>query len=248
MQNSDQQSMWEELVDRMIDKARSIFDSNSVSEGEVPKIVACALLARTINHVEASLLLLTQGYIVEARTIARSCYENMFWISALGRDSDRFIRDLELHDAMHRIKHANGLIARSNELDFDINTLTEFKNGLEETYGKVSPIDMASAAARGGVDAAYIIYRELSTDAAHPSATSLSRHFTDDDGSNRPGTLRARPSCDPVEQEETLEFLCQALLGVSIAANLVIVGQSNDEMFEELSEAYINLSNLRKRP
>jgi hypothetical protein len=53
-----------------------------------------------------------------------------------------------------------------------------FRVDMKEKRGKPNAITHKGAADDGGVGPAYVIYRELSGDAAHPSATSLSTTLT----------------------------------------------------------------------
>ena len=67
---------WLALTDRLYAKGVDVFDGAHppvTDEGtRDPKVVALTLLARTLSHVKAVVLLLDQGLIVEARTISRS--------------------------------------------------------------------------------------------------------------------------------------------------------------------------------
>ncbi|MBW7965524.1 hypothetical protein [Bradyrhizobium sp. BR 10261] len=43
---------------------------------------------------EAALILLDAKQIVEARTIARCCLENLYWIVGLAEDGDNFVEQM----------------------------------------------------------------------------------------------------------------------------------------------------------
>jgi hypothetical protein len=66
---------WFRLAERLIAKGKAVFEDSTVHESEAgtadPKVVALALLARTIGKFEAAVLLLNNGYLVEARTMTR---------------------------------------------------------------------------------------------------------------------------------------------------------------------------------
>src|SRR5579871_2305474 len=48
-----------------------------------PQFLALALLARTISNLKGAVILLDALRIVEARTITRSCFENLYWTVGL---------------------------------------------------------------------------------------------------------------------------------------------------------------------
>jgi DNA topoisomerase IB len=90
------------------------------------------------------------------------------------------VKAMELDDAASRMKRATGLLEwskqQSQKFDF-AESLEKFRDGMKEQHGKPGGITHKGAADDGGIGPAYIIYRELSGNAAHPSATSLSRHM-----------------------------------------------------------------------
>jgi hypothetical protein len=53
-----------------------------------PEIIAVLLLIRTLSNFRGTVILLRADRIVEARTVARCCFENIFTIAAL-RDGGR---------------------------------------------------------------------------------------------------------------------------------------------------------------
>src|SRR5262245_10143142 len=71
---------WLALGHRLYEKGKAVFDHSSVLESEAgtgdPKVVALALLARTMGNFEAAVLLLDNDHIVEARAVTRCCFEN----------------------------------------------------------------------------------------------------------------------------------------------------------------------------
>ena len=160
---------WLALGDRLYDKGKAIFDHSDVPESEAgtkdPKVVALTLLARTMGNFADAVLLLNDHHVVEARRIARCCYENLFWIAALSKKSDEFIRSMELDDAASRMKRATGLLdwTKQQAQCFDFaESLGKFRDDMKERHGKPGGISQWDAADAGGVGPAYIIYRELS--------------------------------------------------------------------------------------
>jgi hypothetical protein len=84
-----------------------------------------------------------RSHVVEARTMARCCYENLFWIAALATKGEEFVKRMELDAAASRMKRAGGLLEcskqQSGKLDFYA-SLTAFRNELKEKHGKPDAI------------------------------------------------------------------------------------------------------------
>src|SRR5260370_6567629 len=57
-----------------------------------PKVIALALLSRSLGHFKATCHLLEIGLIVEARTLTRCIFENLFVQGGLAEGGDEFVR------------------------------------------------------------------------------------------------------------------------------------------------------------
>ncbi|MFZ1910114.1 MAG: DUF5677 domain-containing protein [Burkholderiales bacterium] len=68
-----------------------------------PKPIALLLLIRTMSGFQAVILLSERGMIVEARTLAGSCYENVYVLSALKKDGEALVKAM-VADEMHARK------------------------------------------------------------------------------------------------------------------------------------------------
>jgi len=94
---------WLSLGDRLYAKGVDVFDNSKVMESEAgtrdPKVVALTLLARTLSNFQAAVQLLGSQHVVEARALTRCCWENLFWIAALSKKGDEFVKTMELDDA-----------------------------------------------------------------------------------------------------------------------------------------------------
>ena len=75
---------WKRLVGDIRDAALGMFANSEVARTECgfadEKVLALTLLARTVSNVKGALLLLDAKRIVEARTITRCAFENLYWI------------------------------------------------------------------------------------------------------------------------------------------------------------------------
>ena len=112
-------------------------------------------------------------------------------------------------------KHGNALLewARASGGQSFESTLDVFLQKLESETPKKGDVVLYEAAKSGNIKAGYIIYRVLSTDAAHPSSVSLDRHLQYDDRENpQKLTFLGMPRADSHEESRTAEFAFGALL------------------------------------
>ena len=91
---------WLAFADRLIALAYAIFGEAKIEItqklfGE-PKILSMALLCRTVGNFKGVVALTKEGLVVEARTLTRSCYENLYCMAALIEQGDDFVK------AMHQ--------------------------------------------------------------------------------------------------------------------------------------------------
>lgn len=242
---------WIGLAQRALQKGSAIFEGSHFADSKGglsnPAFAAIALLARTLGNVNAAILLLNNGCTVEARTLVRCCYENFFWLAALAKQGEDFIAQIRLDDTTNRIKRGKALLQWSSKQlqagEFE-QRLADFVAGLEGSEEKLSAVSLFNAAGAGGIGDAYVLYRELSTDAAHPSATSLSRHIAQV-GDNS-FTLQADPLRGDREDEDTLELLCSALIGCCSASEEILSEQGLGEPLGDIASVFRSYSDSNK--
>jgi hypothetical protein len=237
---------WRSLAERILAAAREVFEAADIAENaRDPRLLALTLLARTVGNFEGALSELSNNRIVESRTLVRCCWENLFWTAALAKKGDEFVQKVIADDAFSRHRRGKRLLqwskTQASPRDFE-RKLEEFLEDYEEKNPDKAAIQHATAADVGAVKGGYIIYGELSTDAAHPSAVSLDRHADFDETGNE-FTLRARPEVVQDEVEQTLEFGCSATLGVAVAANQIL---GFPVKLNDLAEEFQALSNKSK--
>ena len=243
-----------DLAQRLYAKGVDVFDGADVPPTEAglryPKVIALTLLARTLSEMRAATLLLDHGQVVEARTLVRGMCENLFWAAALARKGDAFVEEMKLDDVTSRKARTAGLIEWAKAQDGSqevVDKLDRFRAGLVEDHGQTWGIKLQQAATAGGVQDYYVVYRELSTDAAHPSAESLSRHVSlNDDEEGPPFIVNAAPNIAVGEAAETVELMCGAALYALVAVNEIVGGVPVGERLAVLREAYVSLSATNK--
>jgi hypothetical protein len=201
------------------------------------------LLARTLSNLKGALLLLGARQIVEARTITRCCLENWYWVVALAEEGAVFVRKM-LGDEMTHRKHAGQSIFE-NGLKLEAETEARLREWLKDTnkqFGDAKTLHPKQVAGSKNVRSSYLFYSALSSDAAHPSVSALNRYViphTEDEV----GGVDVCPIVKDEEIEQTLEFLCMAVMSVCVCVNEMIGGTRGGQPLRTMADEYIALSN-----
>jgi hypothetical protein len=100
-----------------------------------------------------------------------------------------------------------------------------------------------SVALNGLLADGYLLYSQLSADAAHPTVTSLNRHVGHENGE---AIVDVAPA--PGEQEivQTWDWACNAMLGVCVGVNQVLGGTPAGQGLRQLGDRYHGLTTGRK--
>jgi hypothetical protein len=98
---------------------------------------------------------------------------------------------------------------------------------------------------RSDFEKTYIFYGQLSSDAAHPSTTALSRYIVPESHPEG-GGIDVQPVVSEHEFAETCEYLCMASIGVCVAADQIIGGTAGGKVLNVIAERYTELSNRTK--
>jgi hypothetical protein len=207
------------------------------------KVLALALLARTLSHLKGTLLLLREKRIVEARTITRCCYENLYWVVGLDREGEEFGRRM-LHDEMSHRKHL-GQFMFENDITLEPEIADRLRGWLRDTnkrFAAAKTLNPKQVAALSDIGRSYIFYGQLSSDSGHPSITALNRHVVPDTA-DEVGGIDVEPVVKGEEIEQTLELLCQAVMGVCVGVNQMLGGTQGGSALNGLADEYVALSN-----
>jgi hypothetical protein len=236
----EQKAGWVAHGDKLLQLARSIYAEADLMESGMgasdPKVIALALMCRTVGNFRGVMSMVEQGLIVEARTLTRSCCENLIWIDALAAAGKEFVREIVANE--YKSKEMRGQVlaqwagGQQTEPPFT-KELHAYLNSIKSKSKNL--INVKSTAQSGILKDAYIIYGQLSSDAAHPSADSLSRHIRRE--SNDSIAIVADGLTDHAESLQTMEFACSHLLGVCVGTNQILgrvpSGKSMHDLFEE---------------
>ena len=190
------------------------------------RILGLLLLARTLSNLKACLLLLDSGFIVEAKTIARCCYENSYWVGALVREREGFRSAMVHHEMRHKRMRAQTLFASTRGLEGAIGDKLREWMRTHKQYEDSPTLEPKAVAERAQNNASYVFYQHLCWD-AHPSVETLNRYYVLPDHEGIP-TIDVDPKVKTDEAVEMLNLLCLAVIGVFLGVG-ELIGNDNAE-------------------
>jgi hypothetical protein len=210
-----------------------------------PKVIALASLSRSLCHFKAIYRLLEIGLIVEARTLTRCIFENLFVQGGLAEGGDGFIQKMVDDTAKGRQSRGTWVLGWLDEQEGQSpyeDHLRKTMDKLRALYPKPRAINFAEITNDGGLKNAYLWYKQLSSDAAHPSLEALARHVTKQaDGSL---LVSVEPAASEKDTLGTMEWACQALMGVTVGANQIAGPVKAGEKLPALCDEFIRLAGV----
>lgn len=242
---------WRTFVADVRDVGLGIFATTEVEKTERgyadEKVLALTLLARTISNVKGAILLLDAKRVVEARTITRSVFENLYWIIGLAEEGDAFVRKMRDDEMNHRRAQGQNIFAADIALEAEVgDQLRDYLRGNKKQFEKAKSLSPKQVAQiRSDFEKTYIFYGQLSSDAAHPSVTALNRYVVPETHPEG-GGIDVEPVVSDHELAETFEYLCMAAIGVCVAANQIIGGTPGAAALNGIADRYTDLSNRTK--
>lgn len=177
-----------------------------------PRVVALALLARTLGHLKAIISLTEQGLIVEILTLARSCYENSFRIARLDADGDSFVR--EMRKEMIAGMRARGRAVLENTSEMPPGRAEDIRFLLREIkskHGGASALAPKEVVKNTSLSESYLAYLLLSRE-SHPTLSSLARYLEDDGAEDGSPIFVLEPIPTTKELVDALVLACTATL------------------------------------
>lgn len=210
-----------------------------------PKILTLALLSRTISNFEGVIALTKQGLVVEARILTRSCYENMFYIGGLIEKGEEFISQMFGDEIISRLERGKLVLelkqGRNKSFDEFGKDLPERIKDMKKRWPKAKFLNPSDAAKSSVLKNAYLAYRQLSADAAHPSLRALHRHMEQSKENNKRMILNVKPANSPIELVHTVNLACIALMGACVGVNQILERSNLSQQMSELNEEYLTL-------
>lgn len=250
MGDGDKKEAWLAFSSKLYELGKRLYDEADLIETDRgaadPKVIALTLLCRSLSHVEGAVAMIERGLIVEARTLTRCCYENLIWMEGLAAKGVEFVKQITGNE--HAYKQLRGKVilewASKQEAKPQYEEkLQAYMAELKEKHPGAKSNSFKATAASGVLKDTYVVYTQLSSDAAHPSAESLSRYITRTKISDTETTLNidALPCPEGKEVLQTLEFACNALLSICVGANQVIGGLPSGKELAPMFENFLAL-------
>jgi Family of unknown function (DUF5677) len=229
----------------------SEFSITTTSKGFAdPRILAKMLMARTLSNFKGVIFLLGNDLVLEARILARCCYENSFWIAALVQDGDKFAAKMRRDDVRSRRSRSEQILTKyHSELPDDIKkTLHGQIRRMNRERSPPKSLNPQNVARNGPLDRRYEVYSQLSADAGDPSLTSLARYMT---RSVENGQIVLGADLFPTPKKEeillTWDWACDAVLLACAGVNEILGGTPAGDRLEAVLKQYNALKVRRPR-
>lgn len=214
-----------------------------------PKVLSLALLCRTYLNLKGVIAVAREGLVVEARTLARSCWENMFYVAGLVEKGDEFVSEM-YHDDIKSLRSRGEFVLNDlGELDpFGEQMAHQLRARVQEMgqrWPRAKLLNPKAALKNSVLERAYLFYSQLSADAAHASITALKRHLVRDVEN---GEIVLGLDIHPVEKgsevADTLDMACNAVLGACVGVNQILGGTEAKDMLNGLFLEYESIRDL----
>ena len=175
---------WLAFADRLIALTYAVFGEAKIEITEKlfgePKILALALLCRTLGNFKGVIACARESLIVETRTLTRSCYENLYCMAALIDQGDDFVKAMHQDQMRSFRSQAEFLLEDIDNEHIGDTELVEQLRAVKEIkarWPKANFLTPKQTVKDSVLRQSYLIYRKLSGDAAHPSILALKRHL-----------------------------------------------------------------------
>jgi hypothetical protein len=235
-------ALWLAYLGRIIACGEGIVETARIKndDARLPKLLAACLLARSVSTARALVHLIGLGHVVEARMLARSIFENEFYLFRLARDDgSAFAREMFADEAYYHhalgqtmLKEEQAREAMGGEEQSRIQAIVK---QVRQESPNAAPLKPQKVISSTDISSASVLYQKLSSDAAHPSLTALKRHLVQSAGTEG---LLLKPRIKDGEVMDTVFLASMALLGGCIAANDAFGQTTGGERLEGLVAEY----------
>lgn len=211
-----------------------------------PRVIALALLCRSISNFRAAVLLVQQDQVMEARAIVRLLCENLLWLGALRERGSDFVKAI-VSDERYKQRVLAQVTMKltgkhgGNASSPDAMTLRQVIKRLSENPND-KPLHADEIAAAGVVELAYVDYVRFSLEAVHCSGTALARHVSSKrTDTARELTVSVIPNTSPRDALVTVLHACSGLSGAAVATNeMVGFTEASDKLAAVVTEFQSN--------
>ena len=196
--------------------------------------VAVRLLMRSSGSFQGVILLAERGMVVQARTLVRCVIEDSFVAAALTTEPDKVIQMLkDGHEASRRFQAEFILAQGLGPSDMDRKKLEEAIDKMDDKARFLMPKKVAGMSS---MLPQYLNYMRLSSDAAHPSATSLQKHVKVRD--DRVGWAYSMGPAVQGDIESTLHRALLAVLPMGVVVNQFMPDPVNSAALDALGTRF----------
>lgn len=144
------------------------------------KVLTMFSALRSLSNFQSAIMNLERGMVVEARIMARCLYENSFCIGALVDNPDKFIPLLR-HDNI-AAKRGQAVALKSGSYSLTLDVEAAMNERISGDRGR--HLNWKDIAEMSSLNNNYLMYKHLSDDAMHYSASSLKRYIISDKETN----------------------------------------------------------------
>ena len=209
-----------------------------------PKILAAALLSRTLSNLKGVIALTKQGLVVEARVLARCCYENMFTVGGLYAEGEAFAKKM-IEDNEAGRKGRVRFTVETPRIFYSLSA--EMQDSVKEKHDtfaagpKTGFLMPKQVAGLSEFKETYLVYSQFSGDAAHPTLMALARHWGPAGG--KVAYFDVEPEPKESELDETLHLACISLMGIMVVVNEMHGYTQVGKTLPELNQKLLALQN-----
>jgi len=218
---------WLDFAEKLPPIALSILDEAQIPETPGgafdPKVMAAAMLMRTVSNFRGAVVLARVRQVVEARVLTRCCIENTFYLAELHANGHAFVK--KMYNDLRKSHTTLSELVLSDGSTLDVAVKERLKAQLRKINRGAPPPKFLNITGlvRGGLLAkSEGFYNLLSQDAAHPTLKSLNRYVRR--FSERELGLDPDPVVNDSELSQTVNWACMGLIGACVVFNESIGG------------------------
>lgn len=234
--------LWFALVQEISSTGMNILQDARPSKTDNQQLLAVLLHARALQSFQACLLLAERGLISDARTLSRCVWEDAFCIGALCEKQQEYLGKFETKHQKHRHGVANAFLNKDNLRNgLSVESIEKLQKVVDETKDAKDSWKWDQVAHDAGMGALYDThYRNLSSDAAHPTLESLTRHVETDIEGN---ITQMSWLPNETDLDDTLAVACAAYLCAAARTAELFHFSVIEEKIKEMTKGYVELSN-----
>jgi hypothetical protein len=240
---------WLKFTEKLLQIGYALFNDRQLpitgKGASDPSVLAITLLARSISNLRGVVLLVREGLVVEARTLVRCIFENLFRVGGLVTEGDAFVKEMFQDELTSRKLRGKIVLDRPMEDKEFEDRLRSHIEQMNEKYPRTKFLTPRQASEKSPLKVAYLWYSQLSSDAAHPSMSALRRHIVGVENETLPG-IDVAPKANQEELANTVDLACYAFISVLVGVNQMLPGTSANDSINEVFAEYQVLAGIER--